>query len=55
MRLIGVDTPEVYGEAERTGARRRRLERLLALESAGTYSLGVEQRDLAAGEGRRSS
>ena len=46
MRLIGVDTPEVYGTAECYGHEASAfVERLLPLGARVRYSLGVEQRD----------
>ena len=46
MRLIGVDTPEVYGGVECFGREASAfVERLLPLGSRVTYWLGVEQRD----------
>jgi micrococcal nuclease len=46
VRLIGVDTPEVYGEAECFGHEASAfVERLLPLGSLVTYRLGVDPRD----------
>lgn len=46
VRLIGVDTPEVYGDDECYGHRASAfVERTLPLGSAVTYRLGTEQRD----------
>jgi micrococcal nuclease len=46
VRLIGVDTPEVYGQAECYGREASAfVERLLPVGARVTYSLGVEQRD----------
>jgi micrococcal nuclease len=46
VRLIGVDTPEVYGGVECYGREASAfVERLLPLGAHVTYSLGVEERD----------
>ncbi len=46
MRLIGVDTPEVYGEVECYGPRASAfVERTVPLGSRVRYRLGVEERD----------
>jgi micrococcal nuclease len=46
VRLIGVDTPEVYGGVECYGREASAfVERLLPLRSRVSYSLGVEERD----------
>jgi micrococcal nuclease len=46
VRLIGVDTPEVYGEDECYGHEASDfVERLLPLGARVTYSLGLEERD----------
>jgi micrococcal nuclease len=46
VRLIGVDTPEVYGQVECFGRRASAfVERLLPLGSRVSYRLGVEPRD----------
>ena len=46
VRLIGVDTPEVYGQAECFGQQASAfVERLLPLGSRVSYRLGVESRD----------
>ena len=46
MRLIGVDTPEVYGEVECYGREAAAfVKRLLPLGARVRYSLGVERRD----------
>jgi micrococcal nuclease len=46
VRLIGVDTPEVYGGVECYGRRASEfVERLAPLGSHVTYRLGVERRD----------
>ena len=46
VRLIGVDTPEVYGGVECYGREASAfVERLLPLGARVTYRLGVEQRD----------
>jgi micrococcal nuclease len=46
VRLIGVDTPEVYGEVECYGRRASAfVERLLPLVSRVRYRLGFEPRD----------
>jgi micrococcal nuclease len=46
VRLIGVDTPEVYGQDECYGHEASAfVERLVPLGARVTYSLGVEQRD----------
>ena len=46
VRLIGVDTPEVYGGTECYGRQASAfVERLLPLGSTVTYRLGTEQRD----------
>ena len=46
VRLIGVDTPEVYGQVECFGRRASAfVERLLPLGSRVSYRLGVESRD----------
>jgi micrococcal nuclease len=46
VRLIGVDTPEVYGGVECYGREASAFVRpLLPLGARVTYSLGVEQRD----------
>ena len=46
MRLIGVDTPEVYGAVECYGRRASAfVERLLPLGSQVDYRLGAEERD----------
>jgi micrococcal nuclease len=46
VRLIGVDTPEVYGQDECYGHEASDfVERLLPLGAPVTYSLGVEERD----------
>jgi endonuclease YncB( thermonuclease family) len=46
VRLIGVDTPEVYGEVECYGREASAfVERLLPLGSRVSYRLGVEPRD----------
>jgi micrococcal nuclease len=46
VRLIGVDTPEVYGRAECLGrAASDFVKRLLPLGARVRYSLGVERRD----------
>ena len=46
VRLIGVDTPEVYGGVECYGREASAfVERLLPLGTRVTYSLGVEERD----------
>jgi micrococcal nuclease len=46
VRLIGMDTPEVYGGAECYGRRASAfVERILPLGSRVTYRLGTEERD----------
>jgi micrococcal nuclease len=46
VRLIGVDTPEVYGGIECYGRQASAfVERLLPLGARVTYSLGLEERD----------
>jgi micrococcal nuclease len=46
VRLIGVDTPEVFGEAECFGRKASAfVERLLPLGARVEYSLGVQRRD----------
>jgi micrococcal nuclease len=46
VRLIGVDTPEVYGGVECYGREASAfVERLLPLGARVTYALGVEERD----------
>jgi micrococcal nuclease len=46
VRLIGVDTPEVYGGVECFGRRASAfVERIAPLGSAVSYRLGVEERD----------
>jgi micrococcal nuclease len=46
VRLIGVDTPEVYGAVECYGREASAfVERLLPLGARVTYTLGVEERD----------
>ena len=46
MRLIGVDTPEVYGGVECYGRQASAfVERLLPLGSRVSYRLGVDERD----------
>jgi len=46
VRLIGVDTPEVYGGVECYGRQASAfVERLLPLGSRVRYGLGVEERD----------
>jgi micrococcal nuclease len=46
VRLIGVDTPEVYGQVECFGHEASAfVERLLPLGSRVSYRLGVETRD----------
>jgi len=46
VRLIGVDTPEVYGEVECYGPRASAfVERTVPLRSRVRYRLGVEERD----------
>jgi micrococcal nuclease len=46
VRLIGVDTPEVYGEAECFGREASAfVRRLLPLGARVEYTLGVERRD----------
>jgi micrococcal nuclease len=46
VRLIGVDTPEVYGEVECYGRRASAfVRRLLPVGSRVRYSLGVDERD----------
>jgi len=46
VRLIGIDTPEVFGRAECYGRQASAfLRRLLPIGSRVTYSLGVEGRD----------
>jgi len=46
VRLIGIDTPEVYGGVECFGRRASAfVERLLPLGSRVSYRLGVERRD----------
>ena len=46
VRLIGVDTPEVYGGVECYGREASAfVERLLPLGSAVSYELGAEERD----------
>jgi micrococcal nuclease len=46
VRLIGIDTPEVYGEVECFGREASAfVERLLPLGSEVRYRLGVEERD----------
>ena len=46
VRLIGVDTPEVYGEVECFGREASAfVERLLPLGSRVTYRLGIDPRD----------
>jgi micrococcal nuclease len=46
VRLIGVDTPEVFGEAECFGREASAfVRRLLPLGTRVEYSLGVERRD----------
>jgi micrococcal nuclease len=46
VRLIGVDTPEVYGEVECYGREASAfVERLVPLGASVRYSLGVEERD----------
>jgi micrococcal nuclease len=46
VRLIGIDTPEVYGGAECFGREASAfVERLLPLGSRVRYELGVERRD----------
>jgi micrococcal nuclease len=46
VRLIGVDTPEVYGQAECFGHQASAfVERLLPLGSRVSYRLGLESRD----------
>ena len=46
MRLIGVDTPEVYGGVECFGREASAfVERLLPLGSRVSYPLGVDERD----------
>jgi micrococcal nuclease len=46
VRLIGVDTPEVYGQAECYGHEASAfVERLLPLGSRVSYRLGVDPRD----------
>lgn len=46
MRLIGVDTPEVYGQVECFGHEASAfVERLLPLGSRVSYRLGVDPRD----------
>jgi micrococcal nuclease len=46
VRLIGVDTPEVYGEAECFGREASAfVKRLLPLGAHVEYTLGVERRD----------
>jgi micrococcal nuclease len=46
VRLIGVDTPEVYGQVECFGHQASTfVERLLPLGSRVSYRLGVESRD----------
>ena len=46
MRLIGVDTPEVYGQVECFGREASAfVERLLPLGSRVSYRLGVDERD----------
>ena len=46
VRLIGVDTPEVYGEVECYGREASAfVKRLLPLGTRVTYSLDVEERD----------
>jgi micrococcal nuclease len=46
MRLIGIDTPEVYGEVECYGREASHfVERLVPLGAEVEYRLGVEERD----------
>ena len=46
MRLIGVDTPEVYGQVECYGREASAfVKRLLPLGARVSYTLGVEERD----------
>jgi micrococcal nuclease len=46
VRLIGVDTPEVYGDAECYGAQASAfVERTVPLGTAVSYRLGAEERD----------
>ena len=46
VRLIGVDTPEVYGDDECYGRRASAfVERAVPLGSAVSYRLGIEERD----------
>ena len=46
MRLIGIDTPEVYGEVECYGREASAfVERLLPLGAEVEYRLGAEERD----------
>ncbi len=46
VRLIGVDTPEVYGDDECYGRRASAfVERTVPLDSAVSYRLGTEERD----------
>jgi micrococcal nuclease len=46
VRLIGVDTPEVYGDAECYGHQASAfVERTVPLGTAVTYRLGAEERD----------
>ena len=46
VRLIGVDTPEVYGDDECYGRKASAfVERLVPLDAAVSYRLGIEERD----------
>ena len=46
VRLIGIDTPEVYGEQECFGRQASRfVERIAPLDAQVRYRLGVEERD----------
>jgi micrococcal nuclease len=46
VRLIGIDTPEVYGEQECFGRQASRfVERIVPLDAQVRYRLGVEERD----------
>jgi micrococcal nuclease len=46
VRLIGIDTPEVYGEAECFGREASEFaQRLLPLGARVRYRVGVEERD----------
>jgi micrococcal nuclease len=46
VRLIGIDTPEVYGEQECFGREASRfVERIVPVDARVRYRLGVEERD----------